>query len=230
MKPQILVVDDEETARNNFRRYLNLTDFEVITADSGEMALGILRHMLPDLIVTDADMPGINGFALCSRVKRNPQTRLLPIIMISGKALDDESILTGFNEGADDYILKPVSMPVLIARIRSVLRRYEKSADRNKVLKKCGLALNPIRRSARIGEKDIPLTRKEFDLITILLESSERVLSPEFLLETVWGYNLAEYNNPQTVAVHISRLRKKLGPKVSTHIQRIPGLGYRFEA
>jgi DNA-binding response OmpR family regulator len=148
---------------------------------------------------------------------------------MSGARIKEEDILAGFHGGADDYVLKPFSLAVLLARIQAVLRRYKNSAQAEEKLKRFGIELDPAGRTVKIGGKDVSMTRKEFDLLATLLSKSGRVLSIQYLLETVWGYDPADYNDPGTVEVHVCHLRKKLGPKLAKRLVAVTGHGYKFE-
>ncbi|MDD2806800.1 MAG: response regulator transcription factor, partial [Elusimicrobiales bacterium] len=169
-------------------------------------------------------------FALCKAVKSLKDGRPVPIIIISGQKTEEEDIVSGYDKGADDYLTKPFSFPVLTAKIQAVLRRYAASEkDAAARINKMGLVIDPAARTARLENRAVPLTRKEFDLLTLLLEKQGRILSIPYMLETVWDYDTANYNDPHTVEVHISSLRKKLGRKVASHIVSVTGHGYKFE-
>ena len=228
MSQTILIVDDEEDIRNSIRRFLEPRGFKVLTAQNGSEAFALAGETRPNIVITDVDMPDMDGFALNRLLKAKDRTPQIPVIIISGKAIDEKSIIKGLGEGADDYIVKPISLPVLLARTKAVLRRYERSEDAAVLISKLGIELDPNKRTVKVSGDLINLTRKEFDLLTAFLTSNGRVLSPQYLLEEVWGYELELYNNPHTVEVHVSKLRKKLGDRVNKHIQRVTGLGFRF--
>ncbi len=185
-----------------------------------------LEHR-PSVIITDANMPEMDGFALCRLLRQQETTKDIPIIMISGRAVSETNVVAGLEGGADDYVLKPVSLPVLLARIKAILRRKDPVHD--KTLQAQGIALDPGRRTVEVDGKQINLTRKEFDLLTILMAADGKVVSPQTLLADVWGYDLALYNNPHTVEVHFSSLRKKLGPGAADRLVRLSGVGFKFE-
>jgi two-component system response regulator VanR len=229
MAHKILIIDDDATVRAVIKKYLIANGFTAIATDNGSEGLLLIRESQPDLVLCDAEMPGLDGFAVCRVLKKKPATQSLPFILMSGARMEDKDVLTGFRGGADDYILKPISLPVLLARIQAVLRRFQTSSRMETKLKKYGLELDPAGRTAKTGGKPIPLTRKEFDLLATLIGKSGRVLSIPYLLETVWGYDPSDYNDPGTVEVHISHLRKKLGPKIAKHIVNMTGHGYKFE-
>lgn len=226
MIPKILVVDDEPLVGSNIKRYLEPRGFQVLIARDGSTGLAMAQETKPDLVVTDIDMPDMDGFKLCRLLKKNTT---VPVVIISGKAIDDRSVVSGLDDGADDYILKPLSLPVLLSRVKAVLRRYQGGHAESGVVKRGEIEIDPSRRSVKIGKQAVELTRKEFDLLLVLLGGDGRVLSPQQLLEQVWGYDLTLYNNPHTVEVHVSNLRKKLGKEVGKRLQRITGVGYKFE-
>jgi DNA-binding response OmpR family regulator len=229
MAPKILLVDDDAAFRKMMKRYLETHDFSVVDTDNGSQALLLARETKPDLVLSDAEMPGLDGHGLCRVIRQEPDLQSIPIILMSGSRIQDKNVLAGLEGGADDYMLKPFSNPVLVAKIQVVLRRYEGSSKTAKLMEKCGMELDPAGRSVRINGKPVSLTRKEFDLLTLLLQKPGRVLNTPYLLETIWGYDLADYNDPGTVEVHISHLRKKLGPKIAKHIINLKGIGYKFE-
>lgn len=225
MNPKILVVDDESLVGSNIKRYLEPRGLQVVTARDASTGLAVVQEFRPDLVICDIDMPDMDGFQLCRLIKRGTR---IPVILISGKAVDESSVVTGLDDGADDYILKPLSLPILFSRVKAVLRR-DTGRNSGNTLKRGQIEADPARRKVMIGDTEVDLTRKEFDLLLVLLSSDGRVLSPQYLLEEVWGYDLTLYNNPHTVEVHIYNLRKKLGPEAGARIQRITGVGYKFE-
>ena len=226
---KILIVDDESSTRNVLKRYLESRAFAAITTHDGSEALLMAKESKPDIILADAEMPGLDGHTLCRILRKEETTRSIPVIMMSGAKIQEKDILSGLEGGADDYILKPFSLPILLAKIHVVLKRYETPSQMEDKLKKCGIELDPTGRTVKVKGKSVALTRKEFDLLATLIGKSGRVLRIAYLLETVWGYDPADYNDPGTVEVHISRLRKKLGSAVAKHIVSMTGHGYKFE-
>lgn len=230
MPSKILLVDDDRKMLEVMRRYLENHDFSVIFTDNGSEALMMARDSRPDLVVADVELPGLDGFALCKALKGSPATASIPVIIISGGRTEDEDIVAGYDKGADDYLTKPFAFPVLTAKINAVLRRYAASSGGGaEKIKAEGLEIDPGARTVKVGGKPAALTRKEFDLLTLLLEKKGRVLGVPYLLETVWGYDMATYDNPHTVETHISSLRKKLGAKLAKRIESVTGHGYKFE-
>jgi len=228
MPRKILVVDDDKAILSLVRRHLTGAGYSVVVTDNGSEGLMLVRESRPDLILVDSDMPGLDGHAVCRVLKKEAATQSIPVIIMSGARIADTDVLSGFSGGADDYVMKPFSLPVLSARMEAVLRRYKTNEKMESTLKKSGIVLDPAGRTVKIAGKDVSLTRKEFDLLAALLEKSGRALSVPYLLETVWGYDPADYNDPGTVEVHISHLRKKLGPKHAKLITNLPGHGYKF--
>lgn len=229
MPEKILVIDDVESLRKTVEKLLSQNGFSVLTAANGSDGLLLAEEAKPDLILTDADMPGIDGHALCRVLKKKTATRGIPVIIMSGEMIEEKDVVAGLEGGADDYVVKPFPMKVLLARIRAVLRRYESAPGVRESLKRCGIQLDPASREVRVDGEAVTLTRKEFDLLALLIQSGGRVLNFNYLLEWVWGYDPADYNDPHTVETHISRLRKKLG-KAGRRIASVRGLGYKFEA
>jgi DNA-binding response OmpR family regulator len=226
---KILVVDDDPSVRAMVSKYLAQNGFSVVHTDNGSEALILVRESHPDIILVDAQMPGLDGHAVCRMLKKEATTTSTPVIIMSGSRIEEKDVLAGFEGGADDYILKPFSLPVLKARIQAVLRRYSASPKMNQLLKKCGIELDPAGRTVKVGGEALAFTRKEFDLLATLLSKAGRVLSVSYLLETVWGYDPADYNDSGTVEVHVSHLRKKLGTKLGKLIINVTGHGYKFE-
>jgi len=225
---KILILDDVESLRKAIEKALVREGFSVVCGTNGSDGLLLAEESEPDLVLTDAMMPGMDGPALCRVLKRKKGTRHIPVIIMSGEMMEEADIVAGLEGGADDYILKPFPMKVLLARIKTVLRRFEGSAKTRETLKKFGIELDPATREVKVAGKSVLLARKEFDLLALLLGSAGRVLTSNYLLETVWGYDLADYNDPHTVETHISRIRGKLGKKASKHIVNIRGAGYKF--
>lgn len=229
MPVKVLLVDDDEAALALAKTYLAGRAYAVVTANNGSDGLLLAQESKPDILILDVEMPGLDGNALCRVLKRGELTRGLPVIIMSGTKIEEKDVLLGLEGGADDYLLKPVSLPVLAAKIQTVLRRYAAPAKSAKSLKRSGVELDPAGRAVKVRGKKVALARKEFDLLAVLLEKAGRVLSVPYLLETVWGYDPAHYNDPSTVEVHVSRLRRKLGARAAARIVNSTGNGYKFE-
>lgn len=230
MSMKVLVVDDDRAILGMIKRYLTANGMSCVITDNGSEALMLVRESRPDLILVDAEMPGLDGHAVCRVLKKEASTQVIPVIIMSGARIEEKDVLDGFSGGADDYVLKPFSLAVLLARIEAVLRRYKNSEKSEETLKKFGIELDPAGRTVKVSGKELAMTRKEFDLLSTLVGKAGRVLSIPYLLETVWGYDPADYNDPGTVEVHVCHLRKKLGPKLSKRLVAVTGHGYKFEA
>lgn len=228
MKERALIVDDDSDLLAILKRYLESHGFETIQAADGAKALAAAAAAKPDIIITDVDMPRMDGFTLCRKIKESKTLGQTPLIIMSGKKISEADMVSGYAFGADDYVTKPFSYPLLLAKIKAVIRRKSGRADKPALIKKNGLQMSLEGRTAKLNGKSLKLTSKEFDLLTALVSNPGRVLSLTGLLEAVWGYNTADYNNPHTVEVHISNLRKKTG-SFSKRIIAIPGHGYKFE-
>ncbi|MDO8803084.1 MAG: response regulator transcription factor [Elusimicrobiota bacterium] len=230
MPKKILLVEDDLKMLDVMRRYLENRGFSVIFTDNGSEAVMIARDSKPDLVVADAGLPGLDGFGLCKAIKCSAETAAIPVIIISGGKTEESDIVEGYDKGADDYLTKPFPFSVLAAKITAVLRRYGAcSGPAASKIREQGLELDPAARTVKLGGKPVALTRKEFDLLTLMLEKKGRILGLPYMLETVWGYDMATYDNPHTVETHVSSLRKKLGPKLAARLVRVTGHGYKFE-
>lgn len=218
-------MDDDKRLASMIEELLPPIEFTSRTAHSADLALQVLEHYSPDIILLDVNLPGVSGFDLCRILKENPLWKKIPIIFISGAARTTDDKVSGFKTGADDYLTKPFEPAELLARIRALLRRTMDASEIESVLREGNLELDLNRRSVSIKNKAIKLTPKEFDLLTIFLRRKGHVLSRSHLLETVWGADAAV--STRTVDVHITSLRAKLGD-LGKWIQTESAVGYRF--
>lgn len=228
MKERALIVDDDAELLDILRKYLENHGIETLTAANGAEALAAAPSGKPDIIITDVEMPRMDGFTLCRRLKDNRLLADIPVIIMTGKKVTEADQVAGYGQGADDYVVKPFSYPVLLAKIRAMLNRASRGKKKTSVFKAAGLEMDLEGRVARLKGKPIKLTSKEFDLFYALASKPGKVLSLNSLLEAVWGYNTADYNDPHTVEVHISNLRKKIGA-AGKRIKAVAGHGYKFE-
>ncbi|NLI09924.1 MAG: response regulator transcription factor [Elusimicrobia bacterium] len=226
---KILIIDDEKSFLNAVARNLEAEGFKTVYTDNPNEGLILARETKVNLILTDAQIEPIDGFAVCKAIKENKETANLPVIIMSGKDIEEEDVLKGFDKGADDYIIKPFSFKVLTAKIKAVLKRYEKNEEKSSSIKKMGIVFDPDSRTVKTGDNLIKLTRKEFDLLNMFLANPGKVLHTSNILQTVWGYDPALYNDPHTVEVHVYSLRKKLTGKISKKIVSVPGVGYKLD-
>lgn len=231
---RILVVDDEESLCEILRFNLEKEGYEVITAYSAEEALSLQLEGL-DLAILDVMMGELSGFGLARILRKRSETASLPIIFCT--ALDsEEDKIKGFEIGADDYISKPFSIAEMMARVRSVLRRtarphveakpQPKESDTQDVISYEGLVVNRLNKSCRIYGEEISLTRKEFDILVLLLSHRGTILSREQIMKQVWSNEVIVLD--RTIDVNITRMRKKLGRYGNNIITRT-GYGYGFE-
>lgn len=230
VRARILLVDDEADNRRIYGDLLEKEGYAVRRADGGDAAFALAVESPPDLVISDVSMPGGDGLGLLARLRAEKKTARVPFILMSGVRTDPDEQAEGLEKGADDYLPKPVPPALLRAKVAAVLRRYGAAEELGDQLKTQGLVIDVAARTVDAGGKRVALTRKEFDLLTTFLRKPGRVLSIPFLLETVWGYDPADYSDPHTVGVHVSTLRKKIGAKVGGKIVAVPGLGYRFDA
>jgi phosphate regulon transcriptional regulator PhoB len=222
----VLVVEDEPDIRNLVVHHLTRDGFRCRTATTGAEALASIRTAAPDLVVLDLMLPEMNGLEVCRRLRTDPSTAGVPIIMLTAKT-DEVDRIVGLEMGADDYVAKPFSPRELVARVRAVLRRA-RPGETSRPLAAGTVSLDTARHLVTVGGRPVGLTPKEFDLLHALLEAAGRVLSREHLLNRVWGYARADEIESRTVDVHIRRLRAKLGAE-ERRIATIKGVGYRFE-
>jgi DNA-binding response OmpR family regulator len=226
MASRVLIVEDEPDIRALLAFHLEREGFQVSRCGTGAEAVRQVRVSPPDLLLLDLMLPEMNGLDVCRRLRQDPATASLPIVMLTAKGEEVDRVL-GLELGADDYIVKPFSPKEMVARVRAVLRRA-RPAEGSAPLAVGDLTIDPARRTARVGNAQVTLTLKEFDLLRALAEARGRVLSREFLLDRVWGYAAAGEIESRTVDVHVRRLRVKLGDE-GRRIVTVKGVGYRLD-
>lgn len=226
MAASVLVVEDEPDIRDLVAFHLEREGFQVRTARGGAEGLTRVKTAAPDLIILDLMLPELDGLEVCRRLRRDPVTASIPVIMLTAKA-DEVDRVVGLELGADDYVAKPFSPKELVARVRAVLRR-SRPAEPPALLNAGRLSLDLGKHVVAVGGAEVPLTPKEFDLLRALVEARGRVLSRDFLLDRVWGYARAGEIESRTVDVHVRRLRQKLGVE-GRRILTVKNVGYRFE-
>jgi DNA-binding response OmpR family regulator len=220
-QPTVLVVDDEQHIIDLARMYLEREGFTVEEALDGAEALRKIRQVKPALIVLDLMLPEVDGWEVCRRTRADSE---VPIVMLTARS-DDVDKIVGLELGADDYLAKPFNPRELVARVKAILRRYERSIRSGKALHLGDLTIDPPSREVTLGTRTLELRTKEFDLLYTLAEHRGQVLSREQLLELVWGYDF--YGETRTVDVHVAHLRKKLaGSDVA--IETLRGVGYKL--
>ncbi len=222
-KQKILVVDDEERMRGLVRDFLVRSNFEVIEAGDGSEALDLFyADKTIALIILDIMMPKLDGYQVLKEVR---QTSKIPVIMLTAKS-EERDELQGFELGVDEYIAKPFSPKVLVARVEAILRRTSPTEE-EQILSAGGIVLNKTAHSVTIDEQPVELSFKEFELLTYFMENQGIALSREKILNSVWDYDY--FGDARTIDTHVKKLRGKMGEKGDL-IKTIWGMGYKFEA
>ena len=223
---KILIVEDENDILQLVKMYLEKDGFRTVSATTGTEGLRQVKQEKPDLVVLDLMLPEIDGLEVCKRLRSAPETAMLPIIMLTAKAEESDTII-GLELGADDYVTKPFSPKALVARIKALFRRLERKPDESPAQYHYGdLVMDLARHEVTVKKTEIPLTAKEFGLLEHLLRNPGRVLTRDILLNTVWGYDY--YGTTRTVDVHIRRLKQKL-PSLNEAIISVKSLGYKLK-
>lgn len=226
VKEKILIVEDEQDIQELVRYNLANEGYQVEGVPTGEEAITHARKHLPDLIILDLMLPGIDGLEVCKILKREHKTAEIPIVMLTAKG-EDADIVAGLELGADDYITKPFSPRVLIARVRTVLRRTRgKKTEDNSVIKIHDLAIDPMRHWARINGRPLELTATEFSLLHFFAQRPGWVFTRSQIIDAVKGGDYPVTD--RSVDVQIVGLRKKLG-EAGKYIETVRGIGYRFK-
>jgi len=226
MAPKILIVEDEQGVVDLLRARLEPEGFQVIAAYDGPEGLRAVTEARPDLVILDLILPGLDGVELCRRIRRQPETARLPILVLSGKTEEVDKVVM-LELGADDYVTKPFRPKEVVARVKSLLRRVSTPAP-PRVLRVGTLEVDLDRYTVFVAGEPVSLTAKEFELLKALLEAKERTLTRAFLLERVWEYGEELEIETRTVDVHIRSLRKKLGSE-GARIITVRNVGYRLD-
>ncbi|PEQ02915.1 DNA-binding response regulator [Bacillus wiedmannii] len=224
MNKTVLLVEDERRLREIVSDYFRNEGFEVIEAEDGKKALELFAEHEIDLIMLDIMLPEIDGWSVCRRIRKESA---VPIIMLTARSDEDDTLL-GFELGADEYVTKPFSPKVLVARAKTLLKRADGVvgvAEEN-AMSLAGIEVNRLSRTVLVNGEEIILTHKEFELLVYLMENKGIVLSRQHLLDQLWGYDY--YGDDRTVDTHIKKLRNKLGDKAK-HIGTVIRVGYKFE-
>lgn len=220
---KILVVDDEARMRKLVRDFLSKSGYEVIEAEDGQQALDIFYEQQEiALIILDVMMPNMDGWQTCREIREYSK---VPVIMLTAKS-DEKDELLGFQLGVDEYISKPFSPKILVARVEAILRRTNQLGGEEK-LQAGGIVIDKMAHSVSIDGKMIELSYKEFELLTYFLENKGIALSREKILNHVWNYDY--FGDARTIDTHVKKLRSKMGSKGEL-IKTIWGMGYKFEA
>ena len=220
--PKILVVDDESRMRKLVRDFLEKKNFQVLEAGDGEEAMDIFYEEKDiALILLDVMMPKMDGWEVCREIRKNSK---VPIIMLTARG-DERDELLGFDLGVDEYISKPFSPKILVARVEAILRRTGQDAGGD-VLSAGGIVIDKAAHQASVDGEPMELSFKEFELLTYFLENQGIALSREKILNSVWNYDY--FGDARTIDTHVKKLRSKMGAK-GEYIKTVGGMGYKFE-
>ncbi len=216
----VLVADDEKALRRLLRLYLGKEGFTVVEAADGLEAIARIHAGGIDVALVDVMLPELDGFEVVRRIRRESS---IPVILITARG-EEVNRVTGLELGADDYVVKPFSAPEVVARVRAQLRRMRGFAPADSILRSGEVELDRLERTCRVRGEPVELTRREFDLLAVLLDQAGRVQTREQLLEAAWG---TSFLSEKTVDVHVASLRRKLGEAIE--ISALRGVGYRLE-
>ena len=223
-KSTILIVEDEVDILQLVTHNLKSAEFNVLTAEDGYQALSLAKKHLPQLVILDLMLPGLDGFEVCKELKRSPTTKNIPILMLTARGEEVDRIV-GLELGADDYVVKPFSPRELILRVRAILRRFAPEEPAAVRWQRNGLGVDLEAHRVVVNNEEAILTATEFRLLAELIRNLGKVLTRDRLLDKVWGYQFDGY--ARTVDTHVRRLRQKLGP-YAEWIETVRGVGYRF--
>ncbi len=221
---KILVADDEQKIRKLVGGFLEKSGFAVVEAEDGDEAYRLFcENKDIDLMILDIMMPGLNGWEVCRKVR---ETSTVPVIMLTARS-EEFDILTGYENGADDYVTKPFSPGVLVKRVEALLRRVSAGSTAQSEKEISELIFNDDAHEVRLEGKEIDLTLKEYKILKKFLESPGRVFSREQLLDSIWGFDFS--GDIRTVDSHVARLKTKLGDWGNKHLKTVYGIGYKIE-
>ena len=220
-KRKVLMVDDEERMRKLVRDFLAKRDFQVLEAGDGEEAIDIFfADKKIDLVILDVMMPKMSGWEVLETIRKYSK---VPVIMLTAKS-EERDELRGFELGVDEYITKPFSPKILVARVEALLRRTV--GDQSEVLEVGGIRINKAAHTVTVDGRNLDLSFKEFELLTYFVENQGIALSRETILNNVWNYNY--FGDARTIDTHVKKLRSKMGDK-GEYIKTVWGMGYKFE-
>lgn len=226
MHELIVIIEDEEDIRELIRYNLDKEGYRVLLATSGEEGLDLVRNSMPDLVVLDLMLPGIDGLQVCRELKADPRTKSVPVVMVTARG-EEPDVVSGLELGAEDYVSKPFSPKVLLARVKTVLRRVKSvEEDPTSILRYEELLVNPQRREVAIGNERIDLTNTEFKLLYFLMRQPGVVYTRDQIVDGVHGDDYPVTD--RSVDVQVVGLRKKL-LEYGQYIETVRGVGYRFK-
>ena len=221
-KPNILVVDDDPNISRLEQLYLEKEGYEVRVAADGNDAIEAFRKLPPDLVLLDVMLPGADGYEVLKTIRKGSE---IPVIMVTAKG-DESDELQGFDLGVDEYIAKPFSPKILVARVEAILRRTSPEGEEEETLTAGEITLDRMAHQVTIEGRNIDLSYKEFELLAYFMENNGIALSREKILTSVWNYDY--FGDARTIDTHVKKLRSKLGSQ-GDYIKTIWGMGYKFE-
>ena len=227
---KIVVVDDDLAIQTLIRVNLEMQGHAVKTASDGIEGYAVVQQEQPDLVILDVMMPNVDGYTVCQRIRKNPDTENTPVLMLTALGVVEDKV-KGFDVGADDYLVKPFELPELQVRVRALLRRsgqMPKSAGSKDILSVGDITLIPENLEAKIREQIVKLTPTEFEILNALVQNHNQAISLGKLLQEVWGYS--PNDDVETIRVHVRHLRAKIEKVAAgkTYIETIYGGGYRL--
>lgn len=226
----IAIIEDEPNIVELVKYNLDREGYRTISSGNGRKGLELIRQELPDLVVLDLMLPELDGLTICKQLRSDPQTKGIPIIILTAKSEEADRVL-GLEMGADDYVTKPFSPRELAARVRAVLRRSSITEEEEPEIIEIGEIRMDLRQHlVKVRNIEVDLTPKEFDFLKLLLLNPGRAFTREFLLEHLWGYEY--FGDTRTVDVHVRRLRQKIetNPAEPYYLETVRGVGYRFRS
>jgi two-component system alkaline phosphatase synthesis response regulator PhoP len=228
MATQILLVDDEQDILDLLKYNLEAEGYRTMTATNGLQALELAQQNLPDLIILDVMLPGKDGWEVMRQLRQTPDTQHIPVIFLTAKGGEIDEVV-GLELGAEDYIIKPISIRKLIARVKTALRKTAPSEREPEGLIRFGeVEINTLNYTVKVARKTVPFTKKEFEVLVFLAKRPGRVVTRDTLLSAIWGDDVIVID--RTIDVHIRKIREKLGENNMHLIETIKGVGYRFKA
>lgn len=222
---RVLVVEDEQALALLLKYNLEKEGYDVIIEDRGNKVLGVVERECPSLILLDWMLPELSGVEICKQIRSKPDLKNIPIIMLTAKGQEEDKI-KGLNAGADDYVTKPFSVPELMARVKTNMRRAPQIVTTKELVYE-DIKMDLLQKKVFRGENYVHLGPTEFRLLKILIENPGQVFSREYLLKTVWGNNI--YVESRTIDVHIRRLRKALNAYGDDYIRTVRATGYSID-
>jgi two-component system alkaline phosphatase synthesis response regulator PhoP len=230
MPNTIAIIEDEPNIVELVKYNLDREGYRTIAAVNGKKGLDMVRQELPDLVILDLMLPDLDGISICKQLRSEPQTKGIPIIILTAKSEEADRVL-GLEMGADDYVTKPFSPRELVARVRAVLRRSIGTEEEEPEVIEIGEIRMDLRQHlVKVKGEEVDLTPKEFDFLKLLLLNPGRAFTREFLLEHLWGYEY--FGDTRTVDVHVRRLRQKIEENAAepVYLETVRGVGYRFRS